>query len=182
MPPHCDSHSMDPSPPRRGLRWSRTTSTSCSPTSRSALRRRFARPSMRSGPFGLGHEARTVAERLFLETVVRLHREGEGAPFTRLRPAGLDVGPVIPLAETAIGWATLHLWPPSSQESCRMSLHRRFALVTEPRRSTDAVGRGRPRVRQRHARLRECDSHHVLQAMHTDAHEHASGGSGGHSH
>jgi len=50
----------------------------------------------------LGHEARLVAERLFFETVVRLHREGEGAAFTGLQPAGLDVGPVIPLAEEAI--------------------------------------------------------------------------------
>ena len=50
----------------------------------------------------LGEEAREVADRLFFETVVRLHRAGEGAPFTGLRPAGLDVGPVIPLAEEAV--------------------------------------------------------------------------------
>lgn len=34
--------------------------------------------------------------------MVRLHRAGEGAPCTGLKPAGLDVGPVIPLAERAI--------------------------------------------------------------------------------
>lgn len=49
-----------------------------------------------------GPEARDIADRLFFETVVRIHRAGEGAPFTGLKPAGLDVGPVIPLAETAI--------------------------------------------------------------------------------
>lgn len=47
-------------------------------------------------------EAREVADRLFFETVVRIHRPGEGAAFTGLKPAGLDVGPAIPLAETAI--------------------------------------------------------------------------------
>ena len=47
-------------------------------------------------------EAREVADRLFFETVVRIHRAGEGAAFTGLKPAGLDVGPVIPLAEAAI--------------------------------------------------------------------------------
>ena len=51
---------------------------------------------------GLGDEAREVADRLFFETVVRIHRAGEGAPYTGLKPAGLDVGPVIPLAEHAI--------------------------------------------------------------------------------
>ena len=48
---------------------------------------------------GLGGEAREVADRWFFETVVRVHRAGEGAPFTGLKPAGLDVGPVIPAAE-----------------------------------------------------------------------------------
>jgi hypothetical protein len=47
-------------------------------------------------------EAREVADRFFYETVVRLHRAGEGAPFTGLKPAGLDVGPAIPAAERAI--------------------------------------------------------------------------------
>lgn len=46
--------------------------------------------------------AAEVARRWFFETVVRLHRAGERAPYTGLKPAGLDVGPVIPLAEKAI--------------------------------------------------------------------------------
>ncbi|HZP68986.1 MAG TPA: DUF6448 family protein [Pseudolabrys sp.] len=49
-----------------------------------------------------GPAAREVADLYFYETVVRLHRAGEGAPFTGLKPAGLDVGPVIPVAENAI--------------------------------------------------------------------------------
>ncbi|MEV4231531.1 DUF6448 family protein [Streptomyces bobili] len=49
-----------------------------------------------------GREAQEVADRWFFETVVRLHRSGEGAPFTGLKPAGLDVGPVIPAAERAL--------------------------------------------------------------------------------
>ena len=49
-----------------------------------------------------GPEAREVADRLFYETVVRIHRAGEGAPYTGLKPAGLSVGPVIPLAERAV--------------------------------------------------------------------------------
>ena len=49
-----------------------------------------------------GAGARAVADRYFFETVVRIHRKGEGAAFTGLKPAGLDVGPVIPIAEKAI--------------------------------------------------------------------------------
>lgn len=50
----------------------------------------------------LGGEAREVADRWFFETAVRVHRAGEGAPFTGLKPAGLDVGAVIPAAERAL--------------------------------------------------------------------------------
>lgn len=55
---------------------------------------------------GLGDSAREVADLYFFETVVRLHREGEGASFDGLKPAGLDVGPVIPVAEEAIASGT----------------------------------------------------------------------------
>jgi hypothetical protein len=46
--------------------------------------------------------AHEIADMFFFETVVRLHRAGEGAPYTGLKPAGLDEGPVIPIAENAI--------------------------------------------------------------------------------
>lgn len=49
-----------------------------------------------------GDGARDVADLYFFETVVRVHREGEHAPYTGLKPAGLDVGPAIPLAEKAL--------------------------------------------------------------------------------
>lgn len=50
----------------------------------------------------IGPEVQDVADRWFFETVVRVHRAGEGAAFTGLKPAGLDVGPVIPAAERAL--------------------------------------------------------------------------------
>ena len=46
--------------------------------------------------------AREIADLYFFETVVRIHRAGEGAPYTGLKPAGLSEGPVIPIAERAI--------------------------------------------------------------------------------
>jgi hypothetical protein len=49
-----------------------------------------------------GTEARDVADDWFFETAIRLHRAGEGAPFTGMKPAGLSEGPVVPKAEKAI--------------------------------------------------------------------------------
>lgn len=37
-----------------------------------------------------------------METVARLHRAGEHAPYTGLQPAGTDYGPAIPAAERAL--------------------------------------------------------------------------------
>ncbi len=51
---------------------------------------------------GKGPEAKALADRYFMETAVRLHRAGEGAPYTGLQPAGTDFGPAIPLAEKAL--------------------------------------------------------------------------------
>jgi hypothetical protein len=50
----------------------------------------------------LGPAAQAVADRYLFETVVRVHRAGERAPYTGLKPAGLDHGPVIPVAELAL--------------------------------------------------------------------------------
>ena len=50
----------------------------------------------------LGPQARELADRFFFETLVRMHRAGEGAPFTGLKPAGRDLGPAIPAADEAV--------------------------------------------------------------------------------
>lgn len=50
----------------------------------------------------LNLEAKEMADMYFFETVVRVHRMGEGAPYTGIKPAGSDLGPVIPQADTAL--------------------------------------------------------------------------------
>jgi hypothetical protein len=50
----------------------------------------------------LGPQARSLADRHFFETLVRIHRAGEGAAFTGLKPAGLDLGPAVPAADRAL--------------------------------------------------------------------------------
>lgn len=46
-------------------------------------------------------EIYNIVEKHFLETLVRLHREGEGAPFTGLKPAG-STTPIIKMADESI--------------------------------------------------------------------------------
>jgi hypothetical protein len=49
----------------------------------------------------LSAQAKDLADMYFFETLVRVHREGEGAPYTGLRPAG-EVEPGIAAADKAI--------------------------------------------------------------------------------
>jgi Family of unknown function (DUF6448) len=50
----------------------------------------------------LGPEAKEMADTYFFETVVRVHRASEGEPYTGLKPAGTDLGPVVPQADLAL--------------------------------------------------------------------------------
>ena len=50
----------------------------------------------------LNPESQALADRHLFETVVRLHRAGEGAPYTGLQPAGRDLGQAIPAADRAV--------------------------------------------------------------------------------
>jgi hypothetical protein len=48
-----------------------------------------------------GEPAKTLAEKYFFESLVRIHRAGEGAPYTGLKPAG-QVEPIIAASDQAL--------------------------------------------------------------------------------
>lgn len=50
----------------------------------------------------LSPEAKEFADMYFFETLVRIHRAGEGAPYTGIKPAGRALGPAIPAADNAL--------------------------------------------------------------------------------
>ncbi len=50
----------------------------------------------------LNPAAKDLADNYFFETLVRVHRAGEGAPYTGLKPAGRDLGPAVPAGDKAL--------------------------------------------------------------------------------
>ena len=95
----------------------------------------------------LGSEAQEVADRWFFETAVRVHRSGEGAPFTGLKPAGLDVGPVIPVAERALDTGSASELTDVLCEAVRQQVEHRHTRAMELKRSaTDGVDDARAYV------------------------------------
>lgn len=77
----------------------------------------------------LGPEAREVADRYFFETLVRLHRAAEGAPYTGLKPAGRDLGPAIPAADKALETASMEELQKLLGEAMQAGLRRHFQNV-----------------------------------------------------
>ena len=49
-----------------------------------------------------GSQPRELADLYFFETLVRIHRAGEGEPYTGLKPSGRNLGPAIPAADKAL--------------------------------------------------------------------------------
>lgn len=92
----------------------------------------------------LSPEARELADRYFFETLVRIHRAGEGASYTGLKPAGRDMGPAIPAADKALEGGSLDGVDKMLLQSLREGAQRRFqaALARKAYRSADvAAGR-----------------------------------------
>lgn len=74
----------------------------------------------------LGAGARELADRYFFETVVRVHRAGEGAPYTGLKPAGRDLGPAIPAADEAVERGSMERLLELLTHSIHAGLEKRF--------------------------------------------------------
>lgn len=118
----------------------------------------------------LGENARSVADLHFFETVVRLHRAGEGAPYTGLKPAGLPVGPVIPLAEQAIEAGSVTRLADFLARELRRELQGRLDDV----RALAAARNGSVAQARRHVEAvlgLQVYAHHLFQALHAPAHE-----------
>ena len=77
----------------------------------------------------LGPEAEQLADRQFFETLVRLHRAGEGGAYTGLKPAGQDLGPAIPAADQAINANEMGKVEELLSRAVRTGLHERYEKV-----------------------------------------------------
>ncbi|MEJ2245386.1 MAG: DUF6448 family protein [Acidobacteriota bacterium] len=92
----------------------------------------------------LGPEAKEFADTYFFETLVRIHRAGEGAPYTGLKPAGRDLGPAIPAGDKAIKTRSINDLQKLLTEAISKELGERFREVIEKSNySNDDTAAGR---------------------------------------
>ncbi|OGP34116.1 MAG: hypothetical protein A2X88_10785 [Deltaproteobacteria bacterium GWC2_65_14] len=96
---------------------------------------------------GKGPKENELADRYFFETLVRVHREGEGAPYTGLKPAGLDLGPAIPAADKALETGNPKPLLALIEEKIHGGIHKYYVEAMERKKHAgDSVEAGRAYV------------------------------------
>jgi len=92
---------------------------------------------------GLGGSAEALADTWFFETLVRIHRNGEGAPFEGLKPAG-HIEPVLVLADDALDRGSADTFVATLTSEIRTTLMERFQRARDAKaRANDSVQAGR---------------------------------------
>ncbi len=91
--------------------------------------------------------AQELADIYFFETLVRLHRAGEGMPYTGLKPASTEIEPGIAAADDALDHNTVEPLVASMTKDIGKETQQRFARVTEAKRhSEESIEAGREYV------------------------------------
>lgn len=111
-----------------------------------------------------GPDARELADRHFFETVVRLHRASEGAPYTGLKPADAEVPPSIKAADEAIKSGSADALVTRITDDVKNGLQERYERVLETKaRADESVEAGRAYVKAYVTFI------HYVERLHRDA-------------
>lgn len=95
----------------------------------------------------LNPAARELADMYFFETLVRIHRTGEGASYTGLKPAGRDLGPAIPAGDKALETGSVDPVVKLLTEKIEHGLREHFAAVVAKRKfAQNDIAAGRESV------------------------------------
>lgn len=95
---------------------------------------------------GKGDDAKALADRYFFETLVRIHRAGEGEAFTGLKPAA-NVDPGIAAADKALQAGSAEELAKHMSVAVTDGIRKRFAVAVERKtHAADSVAAGREYV------------------------------------
>ncbi len=93
-----------------------------------------------------GAEAKELADMYFFETLVRIHRAGEGAPYTGLQPAEA-VDPAVALADKALEGRSVDKLVDFLTTAMANGIREHFQLASETKKhADDSVAAGRDYV------------------------------------
>lgn len=93
-----------------------------------------------------GPDVRDIVDQWFYETVVRVHRTGEGATYYGLKPANIDYGPALPAAVNALQTGSTTEVKQLILETIETELDKRFAEIKDLPTAVNNVTQARKRV------------------------------------
>lgn len=125
-----------------------------------------------------GGDARALADRWFFETVVRLHRAGEAAPYTGLAPAG-TVEPPVAAADRAIARHDAGALEDLLVTAVRRGLRAHLAALEKERPPADDVTAGRRWVAAYVPFVHWAEGVHAAAASAAGGHGHGHAGEAG---
>jgi hypothetical protein len=125
-----------------------------------------------------GPEAQELADQYFLETLVRLHRAGEGAPYSGIKDESVD--PVVAMADRALAEGSADEMVKKISAHMAATVEERFAKVVEAKTNKDkSVEAGREFVEAYVAYMHYVEGIHTA-IVSTGAHHAAGAGTTGH--
>ncbi|MGE5277764.1 MAG: DUF6448 family protein [Acidobacteriota bacterium] len=131
------------------------------PEAESEIRAAFARA---LAVRGKGPEAQALADQYFFENLVRIHRAGEGAPYTGILPAGTPIEPAIALADQALDSGNADKLVKAITHHVEEGIRERFARAAAAKKQADAsVTAGREFVEA------YVEFTHYVERLHLDA-------------
>ena len=130
-----------------------------------------------------GDAARELADTWFFETLVRVHRAGEGAPYTGLKPSGTEVDPAVRLADRALEGDGVEALVGGVTAHVAEGLRDRFREAAELRKHAgDSVDAGRAYVAAYVDFVHYAERLHQAAVAAPGAHGEAAGSAGEHAH
>lgn len=129
-----------------------------------------------------GAEAKELADMYFFETIVRIHRSGEGAPYTGLKP-GTAVDPAVAMADKALESGSVDKLDGVLSNAMSHGIRERFQRALEAQKhANDSVEAGREFVKEYvifthyveglHAMVKGGGGHHSEEAKDDKGHDH----------
>lgn len=95
----------------------------------------------------LSPEAKEMADMYFFETLVRIHRAGEGASYNGIKPAGTEVDPSIEMADKAVETGSVNEVITKIPAHVSKSIQEKFNKVMEAKKHmNESVEAGREYV------------------------------------
>lgn len=82
-------------------------------------------------------QAKEEADMEFFQTLVRIHREAEGAPFTGLKPAGTDLEPAVREADNALETGSVDVLIKLATDELTKGIRERFMHALEKKKHKD---------------------------------------------